>query len=159
MKRGFFLVLIVLIAICESGRERTLPPDARPEKILEFAQDKIKELKLEDILDQSHTVVVCIYEKFETKGGYDTLGILNFQITLTPIIYLKGDLKTENIYLQVHSPGLSGFGHQKNYQKRFLIFLDIDKYSDKQYGGGIDFIKAIILDKWEKTEEIFDFNN
>jgi hypothetical protein len=119
--------------------------DADIEKILLVARKKIEELKLDGILIKSQLAIVCIYKKKEILE-YDSIGILNFQLTFVPIAILKGTAKTEKIYIHVHSPGLSKFGYDENYGKKFLIFLTNDQFGDGHYAEGYDFIKAVILE-------------
>jgi hypothetical protein len=153
MINKIFLIIFSLIFICEGcqiNRTEELKSDAKPEEVLNFTHKKIEKLKLKDLFQKSKLVFIGRYEKVErigkSDGGYF---YVYYKIGIYPLFVLKGNVqkKTVNfIFLCATTPG---FGYENNYGKRFLIFLDSDKFKQDNFIGSTNSLKTILLDKQE----------
>lgn len=115
-----------------------------PAVLLRVAQGEIWETGLEGRFAKCDLAVVGIYRKMDIVS-FDYLGIYNYRLTIEPVGVLKGELKRDVIYLQVHSPGMQGFGHEESFGKAFLLFLKEDEFNDGLFAEPSDYISAVKL--------------
>jgi hypothetical protein len=115
-----------------------------PAVLLPVAEGHIWETGLEGNFAECDLAVVGIYRKMDIVA-FDYMGIYNYRLTIEPVGVLKGQLNRNFIYLQVHSPGMQGFGHEENFGKAFLLFLKEDEFNDGLFAEPSDFISAVKL--------------
>lgn len=144
----WLLWVFAFLVLCRCGE-----PDAgtangvesvAPAELLRVAQGEIWETGLEGRFAECDLAVVGIYRKMDVVA-FDYLGIYNYRLTIEPVGVLKGELKRDVIYLQVHSPGMQGFGHEESFGKAFLLFLKEDEFNDGLFAEPSDYISAVKL--------------
>lgn len=146
-----FLILSFLSCQQNQNENQDLLTEKSLENIVQEAQKEFLNIIKEKSPNSIKYALVGMYKKMDYIQ-YDNIGILNFQIEIKPIAYLKGDLGNETIYVNVHSANMSGFGHSENYGRLFVIFLSEDEYNDRHFAEVIDFIKAKRLPDYEKID-------
>lgn len=150
-KKHILVWILSLVALRASSMDRQNMSAAHSksgetkEYIYVQAKQKISQLNLNETFQNARLVLVARYDKEDIKA-YDSIGLLNYQLTFSPIMTLKGIQKEDKVYIHVHSPARSGFGHQENFGKRFILFLTDDKFEDGHYAEGIDFTRSVLLE-------------
>jgi hypothetical protein len=153
MNKIAFILLVFCFLCCNQGKLERQDNSSicksfgNIDKIENSARKLVESLKLNGLFNESQLVLVCCYQKCETSGEVYTIN--GFRIKLIPIVALKGKIKNPVIYIHLHSPNLSGFGHKENYGKAFLVFLKYEVKSDikvnENYSEGKEFLRSFKL--------------
>ena len=142
------LLGLSLLVICRCGGPdvgtATGVESVTPAVLLRVAEGEIWETGLEGRFAECDLAVVGIYRKMDIVV-FDYMGIYNYRLTIELVGVLKGELKRDVIYLQVHSPGMQGFGHEESFGKAFLLFLKEDEFNDGLFAEPSDYISAVKL--------------
>ncbi len=146
-----FIFLILTFHGCQKSykENQDLLTEKSLEHIIQAAQNEFFNFIKEKSPTSIKYALIGMYKKMEYIQ-YDNIGIINFQIEIEPIVYLKGNLGNQTIYVNVHSANMSGFGHSENYGRLFVIFLSEDEYNDRHFAEVIDFIKAKKLPDYKR---------
>lgn len=128
------------------------------DELRDLSLKKIRSSNFDELFDKSKYVVVGQYKELKNVIPHE-LSIINFQVELTHLADLKGSYGSNTLYINVHSPGVSGFGHYRNYNKRFVVFLGEDVFNDKHFVEGSDFLGVLMIDKFEVSDGIYGPNN